>query len=60
MDSLRIPFHRVSPIASLFVRYYDVDNEKIEKRVVTSDKQIVDLFHIIQEYMRTTCEFNNT
>jgi len=58
MDSLRILFHRVSPIASFLVSYYNVDSEKIEKIVV--NKQITDLFHIVQKSMRTTCKFNNT
>ena len=35
--------------------YDNVDGKKY-KRVVTSDEQITDLFHVVQEYVKEICE----
>ena len=29
--------------------------KKVEKRIVTSEEQIADLFHVVQEHMRGAC-----
>jgi len=46
-------------MASYLAGYYDVDMEKVGERVVTSDEQIADLFHVAQKYVRGVCGSNS-
>jgi hypothetical protein len=39
-------------MAGYLASYYDVDRQKVGKRIVTSDVHIAYLFHVIQEYVR--------
>jgi hypothetical protein len=39
-------------MAGYLARYYDVYSQKVRGRIVTSDKQIAYLFHVVQEYVR--------
>ena len=52
---------RASPTTSSYlVSYYNVDREKVEERVLTSNEQIADLFYVVWEYKREACGSNST
>jgi hypothetical protein len=51
---------RAFPTISYLASYSNVDREKVGEGVITSDEQIADLLHVVQESERGTCVSNNT
>ena len=49
---------RAFAIVSYLLARSDVATKKIEKRIVTSDEKIADIFHVTQEYVRGACGSN--
>jgi hypothetical protein len=39
-------------MADYLASYYDVYSQKVRERLVTGDKQIAYLFHVVQKYVR--------